>query len=110
MNRRTFVAVGASAIAVTATTASADVLGQRPGLKGTPVRLSGRMQPATRGPGHYFVFTPDNSLGAVMVLPADAAAMRLGKVMVEGRLLSGKFKDESTGQPAQSVLIDARLV
>ncbi|HEY1752014.1 MAG TPA: hypothetical protein VGG29_12165 [Caulobacteraceae bacterium] len=110
MNRRSFVTVGACAVAVTATAASADILGQRPGLHGTPVRLSGRLSPAPRGPGHYFVFTPDRAGESLMVLPADAAAMRTGKVRLEGRLLRGKFKDETTAQAAAAVLIDARLV
>jgi hypothetical protein len=114
MNRRTFVAVSAGAIAVTATNASAGILGGRPLIRGEQVRLSGLMQPAARGPGHYFVFAPDGAGGpgtdGALVFPADARAMRSGKVTLEGTLYRGKFKDETTGQAAASVLANARLV
>lgn len=114
MNRRTFVAVSAGAIAVTATNASAGILGERRLARGEQIRLSGLMQPAARGPGHYFVFAPDGVGGlatdGALVFPADARAMRTGRVTLEGRLYRGKFKDETTGQAAAAVVTGARLV
>jgi len=114
MNRRTFVAVSAGAIAVTATNASAGILGAGRLAGGERVRLSGLMQPAAQGPGHYFVFAADGVSGpatdGTLVFPADARAMRTGKVTLEGTFYRGKFKDETTGHAAASVVTGARLV
>ena len=123
MNRRMFVAVGATAIAVTATQAAANVLGQHLEGAGERVTLSGWIQPAARGPGHYFVFGPRAEISdpaaadygqwpddLTLVLPAEATAMRPGKATIEGRFYRGRFKDLATGHTALAVLTEARLV
>ena len=123
MDRRKFVAASAGAIAVTATGAVAGVLGQNTARTGERVTLSGFVQRASRGPGHYFVLGPDASVvdpavrhvddwprELTLVLPADAAKMRTGPVTLHGRLYRGKFTDTPTGHAATSVLTDAVLV
>lgn len=124
MNRRMFVAVGASAVAVgAATNAAAQTPDPRLAGKGERVTLSGWIRPAASGPGHYFVLgdrpgfsdprASDCSLwpdDLTLVLPADAGAMRLGPVRLEGRLYRGRFKDVATGHAARAVLTEARLV
>ena len=123
MNRRMFVAVGASAVAVTATQATAGIAGQHHQGAGERVTLSGWIQPAVRGPGHYFVLGPHAAVSdpaaadysqwpddLMMVFPADRAAMRPGKATIEGRFYRGRFKDAVTGHAARAVLTEARLV
>ena len=123
MNRRKFVAVGAGAVAVTATQATAGILKQPLRGAGERVTLSGWIQPAARGPGHYFVLGPraefsdpgaaDYSLWPdelTLVLPADQHAMRTGSATLEGRFWRGRFKDAATGHAARAVLTEARLV
>ena len=124
MDRRTFVAVGASAVAVgLATNATAQTLKLRPDWTGQRVTLTGWVRPASRGPGHYFVLGPsadvrDPGLAnhtdwpeeLTMVFPADAAAMRTGRVTLEGVFYRGKYRDERTGHAAAAVLTEARLV
>jgi hypothetical protein len=123
MNRRMFVAVGASAVAVTATQAAAGVLEQHLQGAGERVTLSGWIQPAAAGPGHYFVFGPraeivDPRAGdysqwpddLTLVFPADKGGIRPGKATIEGRLYRGRFKDAATGHAARAVLVEARLV
>jgi hypothetical protein len=123
MDRRKFVAASAGVIAVSATGAAASVLGLDTARSGQRVTISGWVQSATRGPGHYFVFGPDASVGdpavrnaedwpreLTMVLPADAAQMQTGAVTLTGRLSRGKFTDTPTGHAATSVLTDAVLV
>ena len=85
--------------------------------------MSGWVKQADRGPGHYFVLGPDAGVfdpaarhaddwprHLTLVLPADAAKMRTGKVTLQGRLYRGKFRDEATGHAASAVLADAVLV
>lgn len=123
MNRRTFVAVGASAVAVTASNATADILGKRPSVVGERVTLSGWIQPGARGPGHYFIFGPHVDIGdpraaefgqwpegLTLVYPADAAAIRPGPATLEGRLHRGRYRDNVTGHAARAVLTEARPV
>jgi hypothetical protein len=124
MNRRTFVAVSASAVAVTTTNAAADILGKRPSVAKEPVTLSGWIRPGTAGPGHYFVLGPNADVvdpraasfdqwpeGLTLVYPADAAALRPGRAMLRGRLhRGGRYRDDVTGHFARAVLTDATLV
>jgi hypothetical protein len=123
MNRRKFVAVGAGAVAVTATQATAAILAQPLKGAGEHVTLSGWIQPAARGPGHYFVLGPRAAFsdpGAAdfsqwpdeltLVFPAHQQALRSGKATLEGRLWRGRFKDAATGHAARAVLTEARLV
>jgi hypothetical protein len=123
MDRRKFVAVGAGAIAVTASGATAAVLQRNSGGRGERVTISGWAEQAARGPGHYFVLGPDANMSdpavthegdwprhLTLVLPADAAKMRTGKVTLQGRLYRGKFRDEATGHAASAVLAEAVLV
>ncbi len=123
MNRRTFVAVGASAAAVTAGSAAAGILDKHLPGAGERVTLSGWIQPASRGPGHYFVLGPRAEIAdpraadfsqwpddLTLVFPADRSAMRTGKVTLEGRFYRGRFKDAATGHAARAVLAEARLV
>jgi hypothetical protein len=123
MNRRTFVAVGASVAAVTASGAAAGILQQHQKGAGERVTLSGWMQPAANGPGHYFVLGPSQTVSdpraedyalwpddLTLVYPADARTMSSGKVTLEGRLYRGRFKDVATGHAARAVLAEARLV
>ena len=123
MDRRTFVAVGASAAALTATAAAAGVLPVAPRAAGERVTISGWMRPAATGPGHYFILGPSAGIAdpraeelaqwpdeLTLVYPRDAAAMRAGKVTLEGRLDRGRFKDMATGHASRRVLADARLV
>lgn len=124
MNRRTFVAVGASAAALGAATNAASQITKlsSPG-KGERVRLSGWLKPAARGPGHYFVLGPHAGVtdpasadfgrwpdDLTLIYPLDAQAMRPGQATVEGRLHRGRFTDLSTGHVSRAVLTDARLV
>ena len=122
MDRRTFVAASAGAIAVSASGATAGVLGQHAVGAGERVTISGWVARATRGPGHYFVLGPDASVGdpavrhvddwprqLTLVLPADTEKMRTGAVTLQGRLYRGKFTDTPTGHATTSVLPDAVL-
>ena len=123
MNRREFVAVSAGAVAVSSTGAVAGVLGKQPKVAGQRVTLSGWILPGAAGPGHYFVLGPHSDIadqragsfeqwpeGLTLVYPANADALRAGKVTLEGRLRRGRFKDEVTGHMARAVLTDARPV
>ena len=123
MNRRTFVAVGASAVAVTAGSATAGILNEHLKRAGEKVTLSGWIRPAAAGPGHYFVLGPHADIAdpraaefgqwpdeLTLVFPADQADMRAGKATLEGRLYRGRFKDAATGHAARAVLTEARLV
>jgi len=123
MNRRTFVAVGAGAAAVTATTAAAGVVRLDRPRSGEQVTISGWMRPASAGPGHYFILGPSAAVNdpraedyaqwpdeLTLVYPSDAAVMRGGKVTLQGRLYRGRFKDTATGHAARTVLAEARLV
>jgi hypothetical protein len=124
MNRRTFVAVGASAVAVgAATNATAQTLQLRPARFGQRATLSGWIRPAAHGPGHYFVLGPRAGVrdpGAkhisewpeelTLVYPADADAIRPGPVTLVGQFYRGKYKDDLTGHMAGAVLTDARPV
>jgi hypothetical protein len=123
MNRRTFVAVSAGAVAVSATNATAGVLGNQPSVAGQRATLSGWIQPAAGGPGHYFILGPHADIsdpraadfdhwpeGLTLVYPADPASLRPGPATLEGRLRRGRFKDEVTGHAARAVLTEARLV
>jgi hypothetical protein len=123
MNRRTFVAVGASVVAVTAGSATAGVLNEHLKRAGEKVTLSGWIRPAAAGPGHYFVFGPHADVAdpraaefahwpeeLTLVFPADQTAMRAGKATLQGRLHRGRFRDGVTGHAARAVLTEARLV
>jgi hypothetical protein len=123
MNRRTFVAVSAGVVAVTASNAAAAVLEKQPSVAGERATLSGWIQPAARGPGHYFVLGPHADIsdpraaaydqwpeGLTLVYPADSRALRPGPATVEGRLHRGQFRDGVTGHAARAVLTAARLV
>ena len=123
MDRRKFVAVGAGAVAVSATQVTAGILAQPLKGAGEHVTLSGWIQPAACGPGHYFVFGPRAAFsdpGAAefsqwpdeltLVFPADARDMTPGKARLEGRFWRGRFKDAATGHAARAVLTEARLV
>ncbi|HZZ88279.1 MAG TPA: hypothetical protein VFE13_08075 [Caulobacteraceae bacterium] len=122
MDRRKFVAVGAGAIAASATGAVAAVAA-KPARVAQRVTLSGWIEPAGRGPGHYFVLGPDAGFGdpaaphveawprnLTLVLPRDATQMRTGAVTIEGRLHRGRFVDLPTGHAAAAVLTDATVV
>jgi hypothetical protein len=123
MDRRKFVIAGAGAVAVTATGAAANVLGDNLARKGERVTISGWITPASRGPGHYFVLGPDAGLSdpavkraeqwpqqLTLVFPADAHKLRPGKATLTGRLFRGKFVDDATGHAATAVLTEAALV
>ena len=123
MNRRKFVAVGASAVALTAGSATAGILNEHLKRAGEKVTLTGWIRPAADGPGHYFVFGPRANIGdpraadfaqwpdeLTLVFPADRDAMRPGKATLEGRLHRGRFRDIATGHAARAVLTEARLV
>jgi hypothetical protein len=123
MNRRIFVMVGASAVALATGASAAAILDRRSKGAGQRVTLTGWIQPAARGPGHYFVFGPHPLIAdpraadfgewpdeLTLVLPADVAAMRPGKATLEGRLHRGRFRDVATGHAARAVLTEARLV
>ena len=123
MNRRTFVAVSAGAVAVTASNAAAGILEKQPSVAGQRATLSGWIQPAARGPGHYFVLGPHAQIsdpraaefdqwpeGLTLVYPADTAALGPGPVTLEGRLHRGRYVDRVTGHAARAVLTEARLV
>lgn len=123
MNRRSFVAVSAGAVAVTATNATAGILGKQPSVAGQRVTLSGWIEPGAGGPGHYFVLGPHAGIGdpcaadfsqwpegLTLVFPKDASAFRAGPVTLEGRLQRGRFRDGVTGHAARAVLTDARAV
>lgn len=123
MNRRTFVAVGASAVAVTAGSATAGILNEHLKRAGEKVTLSGWIRPAAAGPGHYFVLGPHADIGdpraaefsqwpdeLTLVFPADQATLRPGKATLAGRLYRGRFRDAVTGHAARAVLTGARLV
>ena|ERR1022692_697726 len=123
MDRRKFVAVGVGAIAVSATGAAASVLGDKAARAGERVTMSGWVQRAGRGPGHYFVFGPDAGVSdpavkhvddwprdLTLVLPSDAEKMRTGQVTLRGTLYRGKFVDTATGHAATAVLTEAILV
>jgi hypothetical protein len=123
MNRRTFVAVSASAVAITATGAAAGILDERPSVAKEPVTLSGWIRRGTRGPGHYFILGPHADISdpraarfdqwpedLTLVYPADAGAFSPGPVTLRGRLHRGRFKDDVTGHVARSVLTEATLV
>jgi hypothetical protein len=123
MDRRKFVAAGAGAIAVTATGAVAGVLGETSQRAGERVTITGWVSPASRGPGHYFVFGPDATVSdpavtrvelwpqqLTLVLPSDAGKMRAGKVTLRGRLYRGKVVDAATGHVANAVLTEATLI
>jgi hypothetical protein len=123
MNRRNFVAVGASAVAVTASDAGAAILGRQRKVAGERVTISGWIKPGAAGPGHYFVLGPNASVRdpraaafaewsdeLTLVYPADARALGAGKVTLQGRLHRGRFKDGVTGHAARAVLTEARLV
>ena len=123
MDRRKFVAAGAGVLAVTATGAAANVVGENLSRKGERVTISGWITPASRGPGHYFVFGPDAAVidpavkraeqwppRLTLVFPADATKIGRGKVTLTGRLFRGKFVDGATGHAAAAVLTEAALV
>jgi hypothetical protein len=121
MDRRKFVAVGAGAIAASATGAVAGGLGAAGA--GQRVTLAGWIEPAARGPGHYFVLGPQAGFAdpaashveawpqhLTLVLPRNPTQMRAGKVTLSGRLHRGRFVDAPTGHAAAAVLTDAILV
>lgn len=123
MDRRKFVAAGAGVLAATATGATAGILGKKLATVGERVTMSGWIAPAARGPGHYFVLGPDAGVvdpavgGAeqwpqqlTLVLPKDTQALSPGKVILQGKLYRGKFKDEATGHVAGAVMTEATLV
>ena len=123
MNRRKFVAVGASVVAVTAGGATAGVLNEHLKRAGEKVTLSGWIRPSAAGPGHYFVFGPHAGIGdpratefaqrpdeLTLVFPANGAALRAGRATLEGRLHRGRYRDVATGHAARAVLTEARLV
>jgi hypothetical protein len=123
MDRRKFVAAGAGVLAVTATGAAANVVGANLSRKGERVTISGWITPASRGPGHYFVFGPDAGVSdpavkhaeqwsaqLTLVFPADATTIGRGKATLTGRLFRGKFVDGATGHAATAVLTEAALV
>src|SRR5581483_588507 len=104
-----------------ASNAAADILGQRLVGAGERVTLSGWIQPAAMGPGHYFVLGPRADLAdpraadpnqwpqdLTLVYPADPRTMRPGAATLEGRFYRGRFKDLPTGHAASAVLTDAR--
>jgi hypothetical protein len=118
MDRRTFI-VSAAAATAAAGPLAAHALADR----GRLVELTGWLSPVDHGPGHYFVLggTPgardpasdnvgDWTSGLVRVLPADARAMRPGKVALRGRLFHGNFADVVTGHAAGAVLTEAVIV
>jgi hypothetical protein len=120
MNRRTFSLIGAGALALT--TAPAAVASSQRAKVGERVVLSGWLTPASRGADHYYVlgadpFVTDPAVedlaqwprDLTMVLPADARAMRTGKVTLQGRLYRGRFTDAPTGRTAGAVLVGATL-
>jgi len=122
MDRRKFVAVGAGAIAVSATGAVARAAARSP-KSAERVTLTGWIEPASRGPGHYFVLGPNAGYGdpaaaqveawpsnLTLVLPRDTTQMRTGRVTLTGRLHRGRFVDLPTGHAAAAVLTDAVLV
>lgn len=121
MNRRMFVAVGASAAAA-ASSAAAAALTLRPTGKGERVTLAGWIEPAP-GARHAFVLRPRAGAGQpgatglglasdelMLVYPKDTRAMRSGPARLEGRLYRGAFTDHVTGHSARVVLTEARLV
>jgi len=115
MDRRTFAVMGAGALALTATGAAAAVLTPAQSIAGETVVLSGWLAHASDGAAHYLVLSPgakaaDASPGDLVVYPADATAMRPGKVSLKGQLYRGKFKDGITGRTASAVLTGAVLV
>jgi hypothetical protein len=123
MDRRKFVAAGAGVLAVTATGATAGVLGKTSAQAGERVTLAGWIAPAARGPGHYFVLGPDAGVvdpaidsadqwprQLTMVLPKDARDLRPGKVTLHGKLYRGKFVDQATGHAAAAVMTEATIV
>ena len=123
MDRRKFVAAGAGVLAVTATGASAGILGKTAGQVGERVTMSGWIAPAARGPGHYFVLGPDAGVvdpairsadewpqQLTLVLPKDTRALSPGKVTLQGKLYRGKFVDHSTGHAAGAVMTEATIV
>ena len=116
-------AAGAGVLAVTATGASASILGKNPACVGERVTMSGWIAPAARGPGHYFVLGPDAGVTdpavgradqwpaqLTLVLPKDATALSPGKVTLQGKFYRGKFIDHSTGHAAGAVMTEATIV
>ena len=94
----------------------------RPDRRGEQVELSGWLASASVGARHYYVlgaspFVTDPAAAdhahwpdhLTMVLPADVATMRPGRVNLKGRLYRGRFRDESTGRASKAVLVGARL-
>lgn len=124
MNRRTFVAVGASAAALGAATDAVSQIVNLPAAgKGERVTLSGWVKPAARGPGHYFVLGPHAGVSdpeaseyalwpdeLTLVYPEDVAKVRPGRATFEGRFYRGRFKDLGTGHAARAVLTEARQI
>jgi hypothetical protein len=121
MDRRKFVAAGAGVLAVTASGATAGILGKAPVAE--RITLSGWIAPAARGPGHYFVLGPDAGVAdpairsadqwpqqLTLVLPKDARDLSPGRVTLQGKLYRGKFIDHSTGHAASAVMTEATLV
>jgi hypothetical protein len=118
MDRRTFIASAAAATAAVGPLAAYARANRR-----RLVELTGWLSPVDHGPGHYFVLsqTPgardpasndvrDWAAGLVRVLPADARAMRPGKVALRGRLFQGHFADVVTGHAAGAVLTEAVII
>ena len=123
MDRRKFVAAGVGVLAVTASGASAGILGKTSARVGERVTMSGWIAPAARGPGHYFVLGPDAGVidpavaraeqwpeQLTLVLPKDVGAMIPGKVTLQGRLYRGKFIDHSTGHAARAIMTESTIV
>jgi hypothetical protein len=123
MNRRKFVAIGAGAVAATASNATANILAKRPPVVGERVTLTGWIRPGAGGPGHYFILGPHADVvdpraaefgqwpdTLTLVFPADATAIRPGPATLTGRLHRGRFRDVATGHAARAVLTEAKPV
>ncbi|HVN02376.1 MAG TPA: hypothetical protein VMT68_19410 [Caulobacteraceae bacterium] len=105
MDRRTFVAAGASAIGAVAAGAGVGAT-----ARGRPATLTGWMTSAGRGPGHLLLLRADGSSTPTLIYATDATRMRAGRVTVRGRLFEGRFRDDVTGHAAPAVLTEATLV
>jgi sarcosine oxidase gamma subunit len=69
--------------------------------------LSGRLEAAGEGPGHYFVLHEPTG-DQILVFAAAGAALRPGQATVRGGLhRGGRYRDEVTGRAANAVLTQA---